>query len=330
MFYNFQLMQTGVRDAGRYLSRVPDLAAAEDSAKRLAVTGSILSGQTARVGWWKTEHVQISYRTIDNPRDATTGLRNYRGADTMTTIRVSTPRPTRAWGFSPRSASARSRSTPRTRSAMSASRMSLFRAAAAGARGAGHGRVRPRRRLPVPDPVRDHRSRLRLLAMEQRAKALQLGARLAAVSDPISSDLKTYTGLIDGGIPGAAENVLGARPQISRASARRRRLRRGPVGGACRHWPIGWRIVATGISHAAGLSNDRLRRQRRPRRHLDAGIQPFWRRRRAPGRDHAGRGTRRHAEAPGRRHDRHRLQLRRADRGLRLSRCRLHRAGQAD
>ena len=62
MFYNFQLMQTGVRDAGRYLSRVPDLAAAEDSAKRLAVTGSILSGQTARVGWWKTEHVQISYR----------------------------------------------------------------------------------------------------------------------------------------------------------------------------------------------------------------------------------------------------------------------------
>ena len=36
VFYNFELMQTGVRDAGRYLSRVPDLAAAEESAKRLA------------------------------------------------------------------------------------------------------------------------------------------------------------------------------------------------------------------------------------------------------------------------------------------------------
>ena len=99
MFYNFQLMQTGVRDAGRYLSRVPDLAAAEDSAKRLAVTGSILSGQTARVGWWKTEHVQISYRTTANPRNATTGLRNYRGADTITTIRVSTTAPYEGMGL---------------------------------------------------------------------------------------------------------------------------------------------------------------------------------------------------------------------------------------
>src|SRR4051795_11608138 len=41
VFYNFELMQTGVRDAGRYLSRVPDLGAAEESAKRLAVTGPL-------------------------------------------------------------------------------------------------------------------------------------------------------------------------------------------------------------------------------------------------------------------------------------------------
>jgi Flp pilus assembly protein TadG len=76
-----------------------EFAAAEDSAKRLAVTGSILSGQTARVGWWKTEHVQISYRTTANPRDATTGLRNYRGADTITTIRVSTTAPYEGMGL---------------------------------------------------------------------------------------------------------------------------------------------------------------------------------------------------------------------------------------
>jgi Flp pilus assembly protein TadG len=97
MFYNFQLMQTGVRDAGRYLSRVSDLAAAEESAKRLAVTGSILSGQKARVSW----QVQISYRATANPRDATTGLGNYRAGDTVTTIRVSTTAPYQGMGLLP-------------------------------------------------------------------------------------------------------------------------------------------------------------------------------------------------------------------------------------
>jgi Flp pilus assembly protein TadG len=90
IFYNFQLMQIGVRDAGRYLSRVPDLPAAEENAKRLAVTGSILSGEAARVKWWKTSDVQIAYRTVANPRDATSGLRSYRAGDTVTVIRVST------------------------------------------------------------------------------------------------------------------------------------------------------------------------------------------------------------------------------------------------
>ncbi len=99
MFYNFELMQTGVRDAGRYLSRVPDLGAAEESAKRLAVTGSIASGQAARVDWWAPGHIQISYRTIENPRDATTGLRNYRAGDTLTIVRVSTSVPYEGMGL---------------------------------------------------------------------------------------------------------------------------------------------------------------------------------------------------------------------------------------
>lgn len=93
MFYNFQLMQTGVRDAGRYLSRVPELAMAEENAKRLAVTGSVLPNQPSRVSWWNTGQVQISYRTVANPRDATTGLRNYRSGDTVTIVRVSTSVP---------------------------------------------------------------------------------------------------------------------------------------------------------------------------------------------------------------------------------------------
>jgi len=99
VFYNFELMQTGVRDAGRYLSRVPDLGAAEESAKRLAVTGSIASGQAARVDWWTPGQIQISYRTIENPRDATTGLRNYRAGDTLTIVRVSTSVPYEGMGL---------------------------------------------------------------------------------------------------------------------------------------------------------------------------------------------------------------------------------------
>jgi Flp pilus assembly protein TadG len=93
VFYNFQLVQTGVRDAGRYLSRVDDLAAATENAKRLAVTGSVVAGQPARVKWWSTTQVQVETRGVANPRDATTGLRNYRAGDTLTVVRVSTTIP---------------------------------------------------------------------------------------------------------------------------------------------------------------------------------------------------------------------------------------------
>jgi Flp pilus assembly protein TadG len=93
IFYNFELVQTGVRDAGRYLSRVDDIAAAQDSAKRLAVTGSVVAGKPPRVKWWSTAHVEVATRAVANPRDATTGLRNYRAGDTLTVVRVSTTIP---------------------------------------------------------------------------------------------------------------------------------------------------------------------------------------------------------------------------------------------
>jgi hypothetical protein len=89
-FYNTQLIQTGVRDATRYLARAADPTAAEENARRLAVTGSINSGSPARVKWWQTQHVSISYRNEANPRDPATGLRDYRGDDTITIVRVST------------------------------------------------------------------------------------------------------------------------------------------------------------------------------------------------------------------------------------------------
>ncbi|HVL71746.1 MAG TPA: TadE/TadG family type IV pilus assembly protein [Beijerinckiaceae bacterium] len=92
-FYQTQLVQTGLRDAGRYLSRVPDLAAAEDAARRVAVSGTPVPGETPRVAWWKPEQVQIAYRTTANPRDAGTGQRPYRAGDEVTVVRVSTAVP---------------------------------------------------------------------------------------------------------------------------------------------------------------------------------------------------------------------------------------------
>jgi len=90
VFYNYQLIQTGVRDAARYLARVQDPTAAETAARNLAVTRSVVAGRPQRVDWWQTGHVQITYRQTPNPPDATTGLRLYRGNDPLTTVRVET------------------------------------------------------------------------------------------------------------------------------------------------------------------------------------------------------------------------------------------------
>jgi Flp pilus assembly protein TadG len=88
VFYNYGLIQTGVRDSARYLSRVADLNIAEPVARNLAVTGSVLNAGTPRVSWWHTNQVQISYRQTPNPIDIATGLRRYRGNDPLTTVRV--------------------------------------------------------------------------------------------------------------------------------------------------------------------------------------------------------------------------------------------------
>jgi hypothetical protein len=98
MLYNAQLMQTGVRDAARYLANMPGLPTAsagtrapiEDRARRLAVSGTIASGGTPRVKDWHADAggIQIAYEPIANPRDAVTGLRAYRGDDTVYIVRV--------------------------------------------------------------------------------------------------------------------------------------------------------------------------------------------------------------------------------------------------
>jgi Flp pilus assembly protein TadG len=88
VFYNYGLVQTGIRDAARYLARVQEPATQEGPARNIAVSGTTAAGAARRVEWWQASHVRISYRQTPNPFDAQTGLRLYRGGDPLTTIRV--------------------------------------------------------------------------------------------------------------------------------------------------------------------------------------------------------------------------------------------------
>jgi hypothetical protein len=90
VFYNFELMQTGVRDAARYLARTPNLASAENAARNLAIRGTIDASGPLRVKWWQVSDVQIAYKNIANPPDETTGRRLYRGGDPIVVVRVAT------------------------------------------------------------------------------------------------------------------------------------------------------------------------------------------------------------------------------------------------
>ena len=90
LFYNYELIQTGVRDAARYLARTPDTAATETAARNLALTGTVDGTGTRRVSWWQSGAIQITYRTTSNPVDATTGRRIYRGGDPIKVVRVGT------------------------------------------------------------------------------------------------------------------------------------------------------------------------------------------------------------------------------------------------
>ena len=90
LFYNYEMIQTGVRDAARYLARVGNLPASEAAARNLAVRGTVDASAPLRVSWWNGADVQIIYKTTPNPVDPDTGLRLYRGSDPLTVVRVST------------------------------------------------------------------------------------------------------------------------------------------------------------------------------------------------------------------------------------------------
>ena len=90
LFYNFEMIQTGVRDAARYLARVADPVASETAARNLALRGTVDSSGALRVKWWQANNIQITYKTTPNPVDETTGRRLYRGRDPLIVVRVST------------------------------------------------------------------------------------------------------------------------------------------------------------------------------------------------------------------------------------------------
>jgi hypothetical protein len=88
LYLNHQI-ETGVRDAARYLARHEDPLAMVAEAKQLALTGSITGGDK-RVSAWDGGDITVSLREIANPVDPTTGERPYRGGDPIKVVRVST------------------------------------------------------------------------------------------------------------------------------------------------------------------------------------------------------------------------------------------------
>ena len=110
-FYQYQLVESGVRDAARYMARVTDvnnftcgsdgasqcltpcepnvLASKVANAKDIAVMG-LIGGSTKRVSWWTQGNVTVDYATtIANPMIG--GYPTYRGPTTgIRIIKVST------------------------------------------------------------------------------------------------------------------------------------------------------------------------------------------------------------------------------------------------
>lgn len=89
LMYQHQLIETGVRDAARFLSRQRTPATSETAAIELAVMGRV-GGTTRRVSWWAPGTVTVTYGTLANPINTATGERTYRGPDPLRTVRVST------------------------------------------------------------------------------------------------------------------------------------------------------------------------------------------------------------------------------------------------
>ena len=93
LFYEQQLILSGVRDAARYVARLDNPSSGQPAATGIAVTGSIDGLGVPRVPFLLPRDITYAYRQVPNTRDAATGLSPYRGADTILIVTV-TARPT--------------------------------------------------------------------------------------------------------------------------------------------------------------------------------------------------------------------------------------------
>ncbi|HEX6963533.1 MAG TPA: TadE/TadG family type IV pilus assembly protein [Lacipirellula sp.] len=96
--YQYQQIATGVRDAGRYLSRqdivdestMPPTIPIEllEKARRLATTGTTDMGGELRVPYWEPGEVSADLSSEDNPEIGAGGEKKYRGGDEVYMVRV--------------------------------------------------------------------------------------------------------------------------------------------------------------------------------------------------------------------------------------------------
>lgn len=104
--YRWHLIDNGVRDASRYLARVPydpgnatEITTQNGKAANLAARG-VTTGGTNRVSWWNPGDVAVTYGTVLNGPTSCGTSRCYRGlSDTLYTVTVSTSVTYQALGF---------------------------------------------------------------------------------------------------------------------------------------------------------------------------------------------------------------------------------------
>lgn len=99
-FYDYQIVQSGVRDAARYAASLPysssNKTKNDTAIKNLAVTG-LATGGTSRVAGWSTSQVTVTWSTVSNT--AVNGVTPYRYAGNVPIVTVSTTVPYSTLGF---------------------------------------------------------------------------------------------------------------------------------------------------------------------------------------------------------------------------------------
>lgn len=91
-FFNYQLVQNGVRDAARYAASLPydstNTTQNDAAIKNLAITG-VTTGGTQKVPWWSTSDVNVTWGTVTNAALGG-GLQSYRYAGDVPVVTIST------------------------------------------------------------------------------------------------------------------------------------------------------------------------------------------------------------------------------------------------